>query len=69
MESTRQIYLSMTALLLLLLVGLILGWPKSSLGFFCMVSWKNPNELLSNPIAGFWFYFPHFNIVGPFIHS
>ena len=27
----------------------LLGWPKSSLRFFCKRLWKNPNELFGQP--------------------
>ena len=27
----------------------VLGWPKSSFGFFCNILWKNPNELFGQP--------------------
>ena len=27
----------------------LLGWPKSSFGFFCTILWKNLNELLGQP--------------------
>ena len=27
----------------------ILGWPKSSFGFFRTIVWKNPNELFGQP--------------------
>ena len=28
---------------------IILGWPKSSFGFFCNILQKNPNELFGQP--------------------
>ena len=28
----------------------ILGWQKSSFGFFCNILWKNLNKFLANPI-------------------
>ena len=27
----------------------VLGWPKSSFGFFCNILWKNTNELFGQP--------------------
>ena len=29
---------------------IILGWPKSSLEFFCTI-WKNPHELFGQPVV------------------
>ena len=40
-------FLSFFCFYLVLLI--VLGWPKSSFGFFCKMLWKNLNELFGQP--------------------
>lgn len=37
-------------------LGYILVWPKSSFVIFCRMLWKNPNEILANPIKSILIY-------------
>ena len=37
--------------------GHVLGWPKSAFGFFLNILWKNFNNFLANPVYIFISYY------------